>query len=246
MPHQQGNLDIGLRPQLAGQPHIRGRADALQCAALIRAGRRKSPLEANHPHPTGRAAGAAATQRKMRDVVFPACFKNGPASGDMDRARRVPNGYGSTASPLADRAHESGNDDCAEEDRQHLTESPLDLRERCQLSSGENIERGQARTRPDGIGRQDRDFPPKGDKTHERKRGQKHGGCKKEMKRHPVPASVAQHEMNAEAAMRPRHRHEDELLESAFGRPHRPHQRRIGLRPFVQLMSDACRGQMRQ
>ena len=83
---QRRHLDGALRPQLAGEPHVRRSADAAQDAAF-HLGWRIEPADfAAHPDTAGRAAAAAAADMGVRDAGDPARFEHAGAGRHLDKA----------------------------------------------------------------------------------------------------------------------------------------------------------------
>jgi hypothetical protein len=83
---QRRHLDRHGRAQLAGEPYIAPRPDAVQHALLVFRGRHQASPARAHAHPAGRAATTPAAHRGVRDARETAGFEHAGAAQYFDEA----------------------------------------------------------------------------------------------------------------------------------------------------------------
>ncbi len=100
--------EIGLRPELAGEPDRRiGRADAVEHEGLARRRRRQLAAVSDHANAAGGAAGAAAADACMRDMMAQARLEHAQALRHPDRPAVAIGQADHAAAALGDRTHAS-------------------------------------------------------------------------------------------------------------------------------------------
>lgn len=163
MHHREGRL----RPNPAGEPDVRRRADAGEQPGLRTRGRRQRPEPAGNPHAAGRAAAAAAAHRGVRYACDAARLEEREALGDAHGPTAV---VGDRYAAVADEtgAHRPGEGKAGHEDDPAAHEPAYDrtheerarlrpglARERHEPTAGGGIEGAQPRELAAGGGAQE-------------------------------------------------------------------------------------------